>query len=161
MKPIALRHCLFALMLALSAAGSHAKEATPASADPVLEKRVLKLSEELRCLVCQNQTIADSHSELANDLRQQVREQLAAGKSDQEVIDYMVARYGDFVRYRPPLNPATLLLWFGPLLLLISGGGVLYYNLAKRRKLMADQPLDETDHQRVAELLNTNPGKKI
>jgi cytochrome c-type biogenesis protein CcmH len=137
-----------------------AKEAAPASANPELEKRVMALGAELRCLVCQNQTIADSNAPLAVDLREQVREQLAADKSDQEVIDYMVARYGDFVRYRPPLNLATLLLWFGPLMLFVIGAGVLYYNLVRRRKLMTDRPLDETDHQRVAELLNPDSGKK-
>jgi len=90
-----------------------AKEATPMAKDPVLEEKVNAVSDELRCLVCQNQTIADSHAALAVDLKNQVREMLSAGKSEQEVIDYMVERYGDFVRYRPPMKPThdVALVW--------------------------------------------------
>jgi cytochrome c-type biogenesis protein CcmH/NrfF len=99
-----------------------AKEAESITADPALEARVMKLSEELRCLVCQNQTIADSNAGLAIDLRNQVREQLRQGRTDKDVIDYMVQRYGDFVLYRPPLKTSTWLLWAGPFLLLLGGG---------------------------------------
>ena len=95
-----------------------AAEAQPAAADPALEARVMAVAAELRCLVCQNQTIADSNADLAVDLRRQVREMLSQGKSEREVIEYMTARYGDFVRYRPPIKSSTALLWFGPAALL-------------------------------------------
>lgn len=91
-----------------------AGEARPLAANPDIEARMHSLGEELRCLVCQNQSLADSHSGLADDLRREMREQMAAGKSDKEIVDFMVARYGDFVRYRPPLKATTLLLWLGP-----------------------------------------------
>lgn len=109
-----------------------AGEAKPLAEDPVLEARLKAMSHELRCLVCQNQTLADSNSPLAEDLRKEIRTQMRAGKSDQEVVDYLVARYGDFVRYRPPVNSHTALLWFGPFLLLLIGGFVLYRVLKKQ-----------------------------
>ena len=112
-----------------------AKDAAPAVADPVLEARVLRISAELRCLVCQNQTIADSNADLANDLRRQVREMLGKGASDREVIDYMTARYGDFVLYRPPVKSTTLLLWAGPAVLLVGGLAVLALVLRRRSRL--------------------------
>ncbi len=93
----------------------------PTDKDPVADARAVKLTEKLRCLVCQNQTIADSNAELAQDLRRQVHEQIAAGKTDDEIVDYMVARYGDFVLYQPPLKATTVLLWAGPALLLLIG----------------------------------------
>ena len=99
--------------------------------DPALEARLKAMSHELRCLVCQNSTLADSSAPLAEDLRKEIRAQMRAGKSDKEVVDYLVARYGDFVRYRPPVNNSTALLWFGPFLLLIIGGFVLYRVLKK------------------------------
>ena len=116
-----------------------AKEAVPASADPVLEARMLRIAAELRCLVCQNQTIADSHADLAQDLRRQVREMLQAGKNEREIIDYMTARYGDFVLYRPPVKTSTALLWFGPALLLVGGVVVLVTVLRRRARLGAEQ----------------------
>ena len=108
-----------------------AGEAQPLAADPALEARLKTMSQELRCLVCQNSTLADSSAPLAEDLRKEIRAQMRAGKSDQEVIDYLVERYGDFVRYRPPVNNSTALLWFGPFLILIIGGFVLYRVLKK------------------------------
>ena len=102
------------------------------SADPALEARVMALSNELRCLVCQNQTIADSSAPLAEDLRNQVREKIRQGASDSQIIDFMVERYGDFVLYRPPFKATTLLLWFGPLLLLAAGAAVLLRRLRRR-----------------------------
>ena len=108
-----------------------AGEAQPLAEDPALEARLKSMSQELRCLVCQNSTLADSSAPLAEDLRKEIRAQMRAGKSDQEVIDYLVARYGDFVRYRPPVNNSTALLWFGPFLILIIGGFVLYRVLKK------------------------------
>ncbi len=106
-------------------------EAKLLAEDPVLEARLKAMSHELRCLVCQNQTLSDSSAPLAEDLRKEIRAQMREGKTDQEVIDYLVARYGDFVRYRPPVNNSTALLWFGPFLLLIIGGFVLYRVLKK------------------------------
>ncbi len=111
---------------------AHAREAIPESPDPALEARMVHVTSELRCLVCQNQTIADSHADLAVDLRNQVREQLRAGRSDAEIIDYMTARYGDFVLYRPPFKATTVLLWLGPALML--GGGLLVLALVLRRR---------------------------
>jgi cytochrome c-type biogenesis protein CcmH/NrfF len=105
----------------LAAAPSRAAEAVPVAADSALEARVEALAAQLRCLVCQNQSLADSHAGLALDLKNQVREQLRAGRSEAEVIDYMTQRYGDFVLYKPPVKAATLLLWFGPLLLALLG----------------------------------------
>ena len=121
------------------------------SRDPNLEKRVTSLAHEMRCLVCQNQTIADSNAPLAIDLRNQIREQLQAGKSEQDVIDFMVARYGDFVLYRPPLKASTVLLWAGPFLFLVLGLGLLIRRVT-RRAAPAPQ-LSEADRARAAKLL--------
>jgi cytochrome c-type biogenesis protein CcmH len=118
-----------------------AKEAVPAAEDPVLEARMMRIAAELRCLVCQNQTIADSHAGLAIDLRNQVREMLARGQDDKQIIDYMTARYGDFVLYRPPLKSTTALLWFGPAALLLGGLITLFFVL-RRRSRMAPEMFD-------------------
>jgi cytochrome c-type biogenesis protein CcmH len=144
---------LLALLLLLSAAPTvAAKEAAPAAADPVLEKRVMTLAEELRCLVCQNQTLADSNAPLAQDLRNQVRERMREGKSDAEVVDFLVERYGDFVLYRPPLKATTVLLWFGPLLLLAAGFAFLIRRVMRRRQA-PDVEVSAADRKRAAELL--------
>lgn len=143
---------LISFLLVMSAAAVQAREAPPVAADPVLEDRVMALSGELRCLVCQNQTLADSHAELAIDLKNQVREKLASGMTDKQVVDYMVERYGDFVLYRPPVKSTTWLLWFGPFLLLAVGIGVLAAKLMKRRGAAEDVP--EEDLQRAAALLD-------
>ena len=116
-----------------------------------MDQRVSALANELRCLVCQNQTLADSNAPLAVDLRNQIREQLAAGKSEQEVTDFMVARYGDFVLYRPPLKASTLLLWVGPFLLLAAGLALLVFRL--RRRGAPEPELSAEDRQRAAKLL--------
>ncbi len=131
---------------------SWAAPAQSLAADPVLEKRMLRLTEELRCLVCQNQTLADSHADLAIDLKNQVREKLASGMSEQEVIDYMVQRYGDFVLYRPRLFGATWVLWFGPLLLLLAGLGALALKLSARKAEVVPQ-MSEQDRARAAAML--------
>jgi cytochrome c-type biogenesis protein CcmH len=126
---------------------AQAKEAAPEAVDPALEARMVRITSELRCLVCQNQTIADSHADLAVDLRRQVREQLKAGRSDQEIVDYMTARYGDFVLYRPPFKATTALLWLGPGLMLVAGTLALAVVLKRRSRLSADafEPDDEED----------------
>jgi cytochrome c-type biogenesis protein CcmH len=144
-------------MLVLLHTVACANEAQPAAANPALEKRVMALAEELRCLVCQNQTIADSHAELAIDLKNQVREKLAKGMSDKDVVDYMVQRYGDFVLYRPPVKTTTWLLWFGPFLLLIGGIVFLGLKLSRRKQ---PEALPESEMQRGAELLRTTTDMK-
>ena len=130
---------LFTLIAALSAPAVQAKDAVPAVEDPVLEARMQAIAAELRCLVCQNQTIADSTSGLAEDLRREVREQLKRGISNEEVVQYMTDRYGDFVRYRPPFKATTALLWIGPSALLLFGLGALALVLRRRAKLAPDQ----------------------
>ena len=116
-----------------------------------LERRVRDVAHELRCLVCQNQTLADSNAELAVDLRNSIREQLARGASEREVLDFMVARYGDFVLYRPPFKATTAALWLGPFLLLLLGAWILYHRLARRRP--AEGALSEADRAQAAKLL--------
>lgn len=125
--------------------------------DPVLEKQVNAISAELRCLVCQNQTIADSHAELAIDLKNQVRDMVREGQTQDEIVDYMVERYGDFVRYRPAVNATTYLLWGGPFLLLGIGVVVLFFNLRKRRRQSDDQndELSVEENARLAQLMNS------
>ena len=130
-----------------------AQAAQPTVTDPVANKRAVHLAEQLRCLVCQNQTIADSNADLAVDLRRQIREQIAQGRDDGEIVDFMVARYGDFVRYRPPLKAATLLLWFGPPLLLLLGMVCLIRYLRARRHRVAQQPLSPAEHREAEALL--------
>ena len=124
-----------ALCLSFLVLLSHAKEAPLAAQDPVVDARMVRITSELRCLVCQNQTIADSHADLAIDLRKQVMEQIKDGKSDQQIIDYMTARYGDFVLYRPPLKTSTIILWFGPGLLLLVSLIALVLVLRRRSRL--------------------------
>lgn len=139
---------LWTLMLAvLVATAAVAKEAEPAVADPALEARMQRIAAELRCLVCQNQTIADSHSGLAEDLRREVREQLKRGASDEQVVQYMTDRYGDFVRYRPPFKGTTALLWVGPAVLLLGGIAVLTIVLRRRAKLAPEafEPEEDLD----------------
>jgi cytochrome c-type biogenesis protein CcmH len=123
---------LAAMLLACSAA---AQTARPAADDPELEARMMAIAGELRCVVCQNQTVADSHAELAGDLRQQIRDQLKAGRSPDEIRGYMTDRYGDFVLYRPPMNERTALLWLGPALLLAAGLVALALVMRRRSRL--------------------------
>ncbi len=159
-----LKLALFFFCVALSMPlTSIAKDAATVAADPALEKRVMALSEELRCLVCQNQTIAESHAGLAIDLKNQIREQLSAGKSDADILEYMVARYGDFVLYRPPVKASTVLLWFGPFALLIGAVGFLVLQIRRRRTtLLQQQPeLTAAERARARELLeDTIDGKQ-
>ena len=131
-----------------------AYEAQPLGANPQVEARLKTLAVELRCLVCQNQTLADSNAPLAEDLRREVREMIAKGMSDREIIDFLVQRYGDFVLYRPPWKASTTLLWLGPFLLLIAGATGLVFALRRRQKKLADVTLSEAEHNRVAQLLS-------
>jgi cytochrome c-type biogenesis protein CcmH len=153
---------IFAFLVAAAGAPAVALagEAQPMAADPELEKRVEQVASELRCLVCQNQTIADSHAELAVDLKNQVRDMLREGKSNDDVVNYMVARYGDFVRYKPPVNPATWFLWFGPGILIVGGLLVLFVTLRKRhQRVAATAPLSADDAKKVEELLQSGRGR--
>ncbi|MGA7178614.1 MAG: cytochrome c-type biogenesis protein [Thiobacillaceae bacterium] len=133
-----------------------AKEAPPAADDPVLEQRLMKLSSKLRCLVCQNETLADSHAELAVDLRKEIRENMKSGMSDDEIRKWLVSRYGDFVLYEPPFKPTTFLLWVGPFLLLVVGLAVLYINLRRRQKMQVEPEQDGADLALSRSLLNEN-----
>lgn len=127
------------LFLLLGGGQAFSNEAAPAADDPALEARMLQIAAELRCLVCQNQTIADSHSGLAEDLRAEVRDMLRKGASNQEVLDFMTARYGDFVLYRPPVKTTTWLLWFGPAVLLVAGMVTLGLVLRRRSRMDPSQ----------------------
>jgi cytochrome c-type biogenesis protein CcmH len=128
-----------ALVLCALLTVAQAKEAAPVAADPALEARMQKIAVELRCLVCQNQTIADSPSGLSDDLRREIREQLQRGATDEQVVQYMTERYGDFIRYRPPVKGSTVALWVGPLVLLVGGIGVLVFALRRRARLSPDR----------------------
>lgn len=155
-----MRQWLFVLaaVVAMTVAVSpalQAKEAAPTAFDPVAHKRVLGISEQLRCLVCQNQSIAESNAELAVDLRNQVIEQIKVGRTDKEIIDYMVERYGDFVLYKPPFKASTVILWVGPLVLFIAAILAFYINLKRRSAAVkaAERSLTPEEKKRAQELL--------
>ncbi|MDR3410289.1 MAG: cytochrome c-type biogenesis protein CcmH [Formivibrio sp.] len=141
---------IFSLWITTAIAG----EAQSLAQDSQTEARMLAISEELRCLVCQNETLATSRAELAEDLRSEVRTLIKQGKSDAEIMDFLVTRYGDFVRYRPAMKPITWLLWFGPFLLLIGAIAGLIVYLRQRATLVASGALSEGDKARIKALLN-------
>jgi cytochrome c-type biogenesis protein CcmH len=145
---------LFSLLMVL-AAPTWAGEAAPVGEDPAIEQRMVTLASDLRCLVCQNESLAGSHAELAEDLRKEIRAQMKLGKNDKEVIEYLTTRYGDFVLYRPPFKPLTYLLWLGPLMFLGIGGAAWYFILQKRRT-MDDKPVDAKQLAAAAHLLEDN-----
>jgi cytochrome c-type biogenesis protein CcmH len=130
-----------------------ANEALPTLNDPVAAKREVELAKQLRCLVCQNETIADSRAGLAVDLRNKLREQMAAGKSDEEIIAFMTERYGDFVLYRPPLKATTVLLWVGPFLLLAIGILIGWRAVRARTRSARPEPLSAAERERAERLL--------
>jgi cytochrome c-type biogenesis protein CcmH len=133
---------------------SFAKDAVPLAEDPVMEQRLISISEEMRCLVCQNESLAGSRSDLANDLRREIRTLIQEGKSDDQIRTFMVERYGDFVLYRPPVKPITWLLWIGPFVILAIGiAGLLMY-LRRRNQSMPNTILTEADNQKIDALLN-------
>jgi cytochrome c-type biogenesis protein CcmH len=136
------------------AGAAMAKEAAPMAADVEVEKRMVAISDELRCLVCQNESLSGSHAELAQDLRREIRTLIGQGKTDKEILDFMEARYGDFVRYRPPVKPTTWLLWGGPFLLLAGGVAALIAFLRRRVKEGTALVLSEEEHRRAAALLD-------
>ena len=132
-----------------------AKEAAPLAQDEAAEKRLIAISSELRCLVCQNESLAGSNAELANDLRREIRTMIRAGKSDAEITDFMVSRYGDFVLYRPPLKGSTLLLWFGPLLLLLVALVAMIRYLRWRASAPEATPLTDAQRRQADRLLDS------
>lgn len=148
-----------AALAALGVSAAQAQTAVPTENDPVSARREHELASQLRCLVCQNQTIADSNAELAQDLRRQVREQIAEGRTDREIIEFMTARYGDFVLYQPPFKATTVLLWLGPGLLLLTGALVAVRVVRARRALADEAPLSEAERERAEQLLRgRSPG---
>lgn len=146
------RAVLLALFLFGLAGAAVAQIVDPPLDDPALEARAIELHKQLRCLVCQNQSIHDSNAELARDLRIVVRERLAAGDTDDQAVQYLVARYGDWVLLRPPLKPATLLLWLGPLVILLAAGAGAAVFL-RRASGAAPEPLSDAERARLRELL--------
>ena len=147
---------LFCLLLLAPFAG--AKEAAPVAENPEIERRMVALSEDLRCLVCQNETIAASRADFANDLRREIREQMQANKSDKEIVDFLVARYGDFVLYRPPMKSTTVFLWFGPFIFLLAGAVFLVFYLKRRRKHIEEPALSEQQLKQAETLLKEGKG---
>lgn len=145
---------IYALMLALLACGgAMAKEATQLAEDPVVEQRLIVISEEMRCLVCQNESLAGSRSDLANDLRRELRTLIKQGKTDAEIREFMVSRYGDFVLYRPPVKPSTWLLWAGPFGLMILGVVALFVYLRRRSTDVGTEVLTEDERKRAEAML--------
>jgi len=152
---------IFFLFLIVPSVG-WSKEAVPVAEDPVVEKRMLALTMDLRCLVCQNESIADSRADFSNDIRREIREQIKANKTDEEIVQFLVDRYGDFVLYNPPMKPTTIFLWFGPVILFIIGLGSLIIYLRRRRAQIEDVSLSEVQLERAEALLNENKkGKNV
>lgn len=147
---------LLLLCLLSSLVTAQVQEEERPSDDPVIEQRLAKLSHELRCLQCQNQTLADSPAGLAADLRREIREQMKAGKSDKEIIAFLTARYGDFILYKPRVTFTTYLLWFGPFVLLLGGLYVLFRYIKQRRDLIPEKPLSADERRRAEDLLATS-----
>ncbi len=151
---------LLSLLLLVHSPFLASEEARPLADDPVLEERVKAISYELRCLVCQNQTIADSNAGLAIDLRNQVRDMLKRGMSDTDIREFMVARYGDFVLYNPPVKNTTVLLWLGPLLMLVIAGVLAIRVIRSRSKSSASQDLADADMNRARAMLSESDEKR-
>ena len=152
---------IFLIAICVFSLGSaFAKDAAPLADDPVTEQRLISISEEMRCLVCQNESLAGSRSDLANDLRREIRILIKEGKSDDQIRSFMVERYGDFVLYRPPVKPVTWLLWIGPFIILGLGiTGLLMY-LRRRNSSMPNVTLTDADNQKIDALLNVNDKKE-
>jgi cytochrome c-type biogenesis protein CcmH len=154
-----MKRVILILLLGLLPSVGSAKEAESMAADPVLEKHVMAVAEDMRCLVCQNESLAASHAELAIDLRNEIRDQIKGGASDKEVVDFMVARYGDFVLYRPPVKPLTFLLWFGPFVFMALGAAGLFWYLKQRRAKAVDVAVSEDEKRRAEAMLNDGMGE--
>lgn len=155
-----MKQIFLATLIALSLGGVFAKDAVPLADDPVTEQRLISISEEMRCLVCQNESLAGSRSDLANDLRREIRILISEGKSDDQIRSFMVERYGDFVLYRPPVKPVTWLLWIGPFVILGIGiAGLLMY-LRRRNSSVPNVVLTDADNQKIDALLNAADKKE-
>lgn len=157
-----MKRALLLLLICLIASATVAQVRRPEAVkdDPAIEQRLQKLSQELRCLVCQNETLADSRADLAEDLRDEIREQMKAGKSDKEIIAFLTDRYGQFILYKPQVTPTTYLLWFGPFVLLLAGLAVLFYYIRQRREMIPEQPLTSDERKRAEDLLRSASGKE-
>jgi cytochrome c-type biogenesis protein CcmH len=154
-----MKQILLISLLIFSFGSSLAKDAIPLADDPVTEQRLISISEEMRCLVCQNESLAGSRSDLANDLRREIRTLIKEGKSDDQIRNFMVERYGDFVLYRPPVKPITWLLWIGPFIILLMGiVGLLTY-LRRRNDAVSTVVLSDDDNHRIDALLNNKNEK--
>ena len=155
-----MRRILLIAVFVFSLGNVFAKDAAPLADDPITEQRLISISEEMRCLVCQNESLAGSRSDLANDLRREIRVLIKEGKSDDQIRSFMVERYGDFVLYRPPVKPVTWLLWIGPFVILGLGiAGLLIY-LRRRNGSVPDITLTDTDNQKIDALLNASDKKE-
>jgi len=147
---------IYLIILCLLSLGVSAKDAAPLADDPQTEQRLISISEEMRCLVCQNESLAGSRSDLANDLRREIRTLIKEGKSDDQIRAFMVERYGDFVLYRPPVKPITWLLWIGPFVILLIGiAGLLMY-LRRRNSLIPTTALSDADNKKIDTLLRNS-----
>ncbi|MBX3617098.1 cytochrome c-type biogenesis protein [Nitrosomonas sp.] len=163
-----LTHCkstkvsfVFLLLLLIPLIG-WSKEAIPVAEDPEIEKRMLELTMDLRCLVCQNETISDSRAEFSNDIRREIREQIKANKTDDEIVQFLVDRYGDFILYNPPVKPTTILLWFGPVVLFLISIGSLIFYLRRRRVQIEEVLLSQAQREKAEALLKEdNKGKNV
>ncbi len=145
-------HWIFLVMLMTAGAAGWAGEARPLADNEAVEQRLINISKDMRCLVCQNESLAASQADLAEDLRQEIRELIRQGKTDKQITDYLVARYGDFVRYNPPVKPTTWALWFGPFLLMVGGAAGLWVVLRRRNRMNEEDPLS-SDQRKQAEAL--------
>ena len=149
-----MKRIILLLTVLISLFGATLAKEAQSNEDPKIEQRMKVLTEQLRCMVCQNETLDASRADLAENLRKEIREQIKAGKSDQEIIAFLTQRYGDYVLYNPPVKKTTYLLWFGPFVLLIGGTAVLYRYLKNRRELIKESPLSAEERKRAEEILN-------
>ncbi|TXI17516.1 MAG: cytochrome c-type biogenesis protein CcmH [Nitrosomonas sp.] len=153
---------LLLLLLLMTPLAGWSKEAIPVAEDPEVEKRMLALTMDLRCLVCQNEPISDSRAEFSNDIRREIREQIKANKSDEEIVQFLVDRYGDFILYNPPMKSTTILLWFGPIVLFVIALGALIVHLRRRRVQVEEVVLSPEQLAQAEALLNEEKkGKKV
>jgi cytochrome c-type biogenesis protein CcmH len=147
------KRLIVSILILLACGALWAKDAVPLAEDPVVEKRLIAISEEMRCLVCQNESLAGSRADLAQDLRRELRGLIKEGKSDAEIKEFMVSRYGDFVLYRPQVKPLTWLLWAGPFVFMIAGIAALIAYLRRRSREVKDEPLSDAETKRAEALL--------
>jgi len=149
-----MKRIILLLTVLISLFGATLAKEAQSNEDPKIEQRMKLLTEQLRCMVCQNETLDASRADLAENLRKEIREQIKAGKSDQEIIAFLTQRYGDYVLYNPPVKKTTYLLWFGPFVLLIGGTAVLYRYVRNRREMIKETPLSADERKRAEEILN-------